>query len=200
MRWPRFPRRRRARSEPPGRRTRARPRAHGGRAARGPWNHRSGAAEGISPVERHDFVEGDEPYGDHALPVGSGQTISQPYIVARMTRSAGRPAAGRERRRPRGRHRLRLPGRHPGRARARRDDDRAPCEPRRGARQRSATPATPTSRSWSATARKDGRREGRIGPSWSRRAVLRCRSRCWSSWTRTADAWSCRSAGASTSS
>ena len=44
-------------------------------------------------VERHAFVEGDDPYGDHALPVGSGQTISQPYIVARMTLMA-RPPEG----------------------------------------------------------------------------------------------------------
>lgn len=39
-------------------------------------------------VERHAFVEGDEPYGDHAMPLGSGQTISQPYVVARMTEAA----------------------------------------------------------------------------------------------------------------
>ena len=39
-------------------------------------------------VPRHVFVEGDDPYGDHALPVGQGQTISQPYVVARMTELA----------------------------------------------------------------------------------------------------------------
>jgi protein-L-isoaspartate(D-aspartate) O-methyltransferase len=44
-------------------------------------------------VPRHRFVEGSEPYGDHALPVGSGQTISQPYVVARMTVTA-RPPEG----------------------------------------------------------------------------------------------------------
>ena len=44
-------------------------------------------------VPRHAFVDGDEPYGDHAMPVGSGQTISQPYIVARMTQ-LGRPRDG----------------------------------------------------------------------------------------------------------
>lgn len=47
-------------------------------------------------VERHRFVadggEGD-PYGDHAMPVGQGQTISQPYVVARMTELAA-PAGG----------------------------------------------------------------------------------------------------------
>ena len=39
-------------------------------------------------VPRHLFVpEGDRAaaYGDHALPIGRGQTISQPYIVALMT-------------------------------------------------------------------------------------------------------------------
>ena len=46
--------------------------------------------EAFRAVPRHAFVEGEEPYGDHAMPVGSGQTISQPYIVARMTQ-LGRP-------------------------------------------------------------------------------------------------------------
>lgn len=44
-------------------------------------------------VERHAFVDGPAPYGDHALPVGSGQTISQPYVVAVMTDLA-RPRGG----------------------------------------------------------------------------------------------------------
>jgi protein-L-isoaspartate(D-aspartate) O-methyltransferase len=44
-------------------------------------------------VPRHRFVESDEAYGDRALPVGSGQTISQPYVVARMT-AAARPPTG----------------------------------------------------------------------------------------------------------
>ncbi len=44
-------------------------------------------------VERHRFVDDSDPYGDHALPVGSGQTISQPYVVAVMT-AAARPAQG----------------------------------------------------------------------------------------------------------
>ncbi|HEY8169859.1 MAG TPA: protein-L-isoaspartate(D-aspartate) O-methyltransferase [Candidatus Limnocylindria bacterium] len=39
-------------------------------------------------VERHAFVNEPDPYGDHALPVGSGQTISQPFVVARMTELA----------------------------------------------------------------------------------------------------------------
>jgi protein-L-isoaspartate(D-aspartate) O-methyltransferase len=49
--------------------------------------------EAFRIVPRHAFVEGEEPYGDHAMPVGSGQTISQPYIVARMTQ-LGRPRGG----------------------------------------------------------------------------------------------------------
>ena len=39
-------------------------------------------------VPRHLFVEEalrDQAYGDSALPIGEGQTISQPYTVARMT-------------------------------------------------------------------------------------------------------------------
>jgi protein-L-isoaspartate(D-aspartate) O-methyltransferase len=39
-------------------------------------------------VERHLFIPGDklsEAYGDFPLPIGEGQTISQPYIVAYMT-------------------------------------------------------------------------------------------------------------------
>lgn len=39
-------------------------------------------------VRRHEFVPRDHlarAYGDHPLPIGYGQTISQPYIVAYMT-------------------------------------------------------------------------------------------------------------------
>jgi protein-L-isoaspartate(D-aspartate) O-methyltransferase len=39
-------------------------------------------------VPRHEFVPAnlrDEAYADHPLPIGHGQTISQPYIVAFMT-------------------------------------------------------------------------------------------------------------------
>ncbi len=39
-------------------------------------------------VPRHRFVDSalaDRAYGDYPLPIGSGQTISQPYIVAIMT-------------------------------------------------------------------------------------------------------------------
>lgn len=39
-------------------------------------------------VERHRFVPAElaaQAYGDHPLPIGQGQTISQPFIVALMT-------------------------------------------------------------------------------------------------------------------
>ncbi len=42
----------------------------------------------LGKVERHRFVPSEflkSAYGDHPLPIGSGQTISQPYIVALMT-------------------------------------------------------------------------------------------------------------------
>ena len=41
-------------------------------------------------VPRHLFVSealGDSAYGDFPLPIGEGQTISQPYIIAEMTQS-----------------------------------------------------------------------------------------------------------------
>ncbi len=44
-------------------------------------------------VPRHRFVEVEGAYEDRALPLASGQTISQPYIVAAMT-DAARPASG----------------------------------------------------------------------------------------------------------
>ena len=42
----------------------------------------------LREVPRHRFVlprDRGRAYGDHPLPIGYGQTISQPYIVARMT-------------------------------------------------------------------------------------------------------------------
>ncbi|HZN86423.1 MAG TPA: protein-L-isoaspartate(D-aspartate) O-methyltransferase [Burkholderiales bacterium] len=50
----------------------------------------------MAAVPRHLFVEealASRAYEDTALPIGFGQTISQPYIVARMTETllAGRP-------------------------------------------------------------------------------------------------------------
>jgi protein-L-isoaspartate(D-aspartate) O-methyltransferase len=42
----------------------------------------------MEEIPRHFFVPDalkDKAYGDHALPIGEMQTISQPYMVARMT-------------------------------------------------------------------------------------------------------------------
>ena len=44
--------------------------------------------EAMLEVPRHLFVPEalqGRAYGDHALPINASQTISQPYIVARMT-------------------------------------------------------------------------------------------------------------------
>jgi protein-L-isoaspartate(D-aspartate) O-methyltransferase len=41
-------------------------------------------------VPREQFVDSGDPYGDQALPIEEGQTISQPYVVAFMT-DAARP-------------------------------------------------------------------------------------------------------------
>ncbi len=44
--------------------------------------------EAMATVPRHRFVRGhlrSQAYGDFALPIGGNQTISQPYVVARMT-------------------------------------------------------------------------------------------------------------------
>ena len=41
----------------------------------------------MARVPRHEFVEPryrDQAYADHPLPIGAGQTVSQPYIVALM--------------------------------------------------------------------------------------------------------------------
>ncbi len=54
--------------------------------ARGITNPRVLAAMGKVP--RHEFVPEhlqDDAYGDMALPIGEGQTISQPFVVACMT-------------------------------------------------------------------------------------------------------------------
>ena len=55
-------------------------------AARGVTDPRLLSA--MRSVPRHRFVPGVDPelaYADRPLPIGQGQTISQPYIVARMT-------------------------------------------------------------------------------------------------------------------
>ena len=44
--------------------------------------------EAMRAVPRHQFVPEalqGRAYGDHALPIAANQTISQPFIVARMT-------------------------------------------------------------------------------------------------------------------
>ncbi len=46
--------------------------------------------EAMKKVPRHRFIPAtyrwrSDPYGDHPCPIGHGQTISQPYIVAYMT-------------------------------------------------------------------------------------------------------------------
>jgi protein-L-isoaspartate(D-aspartate) O-methyltransferase len=46
----------------------------------------------MAKVPRHEFVPDEhraKAYHDHALPIGQGQTISQPYIVAFMTEVIG---------------------------------------------------------------------------------------------------------------
>ncbi|MBD3160957.1 MAG: protein-L-isoaspartate(D-aspartate) O-methyltransferase [Candidatus Eisenbacteria bacterium] len=51
--------------------------------------------DAFASVPRHRFVEPAmrlSAYGDHALPIGEGQTISQPYMVAVMTQAL-RPKA-----------------------------------------------------------------------------------------------------------
>jgi len=48
--------------------------------------------EAMRTVPRHEFVPASQlkgAYGDHPLPIGHGQTISQPYIVAYMTEMLG---------------------------------------------------------------------------------------------------------------
>jgi len=50
--------------------------------------HNNAVLEAIGSTPRHLFVDealASRAYEDTALPIGNGQTISQPYIVARMT-------------------------------------------------------------------------------------------------------------------
>lgn len=52
----------------------------------------SATIHAMSEVPRHLFVDDamqGRAYGDHPLPIGAGQTISQPYIVATMTQALG---------------------------------------------------------------------------------------------------------------
>jgi protein-L-isoaspartate(D-aspartate) O-methyltransferase len=48
----------------------------------------AGVLDAMRSVPRHAFVPGalqSRAYGDHALPISANQTISQPFIVARMS-------------------------------------------------------------------------------------------------------------------
>ncbi|NOZ85087.1 MAG: protein-L-isoaspartate(D-aspartate) O-methyltransferase [Deltaproteobacteria bacterium] len=50
--------------------------------------HDRAVLQAMLDVPRHEFVETrnvEEAYGDHPLPIGGEQTISQPYMVALMT-------------------------------------------------------------------------------------------------------------------
>jgi protein-L-isoaspartate(D-aspartate) O-methyltransferase len=50
--------------------------------------HNENVLRAMRKVERHKFVpeiSRQDAYGDYPLPIGEGQTISQPYIVALMT-------------------------------------------------------------------------------------------------------------------
>ena len=73
--------------------------------------------EAMARVPRELFVPAGErrrAYADAALPIGHGQTISQPYMVARIVEAL---VAAARRARARRRHRLGLPGRRAGGAR-----------------------------------------------------------------------------------
>jgi protein-L-isoaspartate(D-aspartate) O-methyltransferase len=57
-----------------------------------------GVLRAVGAVPRERFVEEalrEEAYGDAALPIGEQQTISQPWIVARMCELAGAEGGGR---------------------------------------------------------------------------------------------------------
>jgi len=59
-------------------------------AARGIKDER--VLHAMAKVERHLFVDESQQksaYEDHPLPIGEGQTISQPYVVALMTEALG---------------------------------------------------------------------------------------------------------------
>lgn len=54
--------------------------------------------EAMEEIPRHDFVPASlrqSAYADQPLPIGQGQTISQPYIVAFMTQALGLTAGDR---------------------------------------------------------------------------------------------------------
>jgi protein-L-isoaspartate(D-aspartate) O-methyltransferase len=54
--------------------------------------------EAVATVPRHEFVpraDWNQAYDDHPLPIGNGQTISQPYIVAFMIEALAAEAGDR---------------------------------------------------------------------------------------------------------
>ncbi len=54
--------------------------------------------DAMARIPRHEFVPPEwtsKAYSDHPLPIGEGQTISQPYIVALMTEALLLPAESR---------------------------------------------------------------------------------------------------------
>lgn len=58
--------------------------------------HEERVLEAMLEVPRHLFMKGyslDVAYGDHAMPIGHGQTISQPYMVAIMSQVLVRSVA-----------------------------------------------------------------------------------------------------------
>ena len=123
----------------------------------------------IRNVPRHIFVDealGSRAYEDTALPIGFGQTISQPYIVARMTEAL--LEGGTARQRARGRHRLRLPD--GGAGAARRRGSTASSASSRCSRARAsdcASSASATCASVTATARSAGKLMRLSTGSWS---------------------------------
>ena len=144
-------------------------------AARGVRDERVLAA--MRKIPRHLFVKDhlrSQAYGDHALPIGSAQTISQPYIVARMSelldvgpstrcwRSAPAPAT------------------RPPSSPSWRGGSTASSGCRSWRRRRSracASSASTTSRSRSSTAPWAGASGPPSTASWSPPARRRCRSR-----------------------
>ena len=115
------------------------PRARHHRRARPRRDGRRSRARRSSPTgSRRDA------YADEALPIEAGQTISQPFMVARMTELLARRARRPD---PRDRHRVRLPGRDPRLARCRTSrrssaSRRSSSRPRRRASTRSTLPGT----------------------------------------------------------
>ena len=154
----------------------------------------------MNAVPRHIFVDealAIRAYDDVPLPIGSGQTISQPWVVARMTELArnGRELDARAR----DRHRLRLPDRG---ARAHRAPRLQRGAHRRAGREGAAQPAVAQAAQRVAQARRrqprpqGGARRRRDRGDRGRHA--RARRRCCAISSRAA-AWCCRSRNPATS-